>query len=251
MSRCLVYSFIRLNIHIIYIFSPWNDMCENEIPTVIQKWSVLTSHLNTQHIVLQSIGIYDNMWDVGKCHTCCTAIFYFSLNKVDSASDAAVASILSSTSSNWNNSFQFFFTSPFCPISEFHLPTSGHEWGTVIFATGWDCGDVSGGIWIDGNIANFASSKVHFSTIFLSNFMSISFHCLMSLLCKHVISWHLLTKCMILKSIVAGLLSGFFVFIVFTSKTAQNHLKVFACRFLGMAIVVIVIRSLSDQKFVG
>ena len=72
------------------------------------------------------------------------------------------------------------------------------------FASWWACGDVLGGIWIDGNIANFAFSKVHFCTIFLSNFMSIFFHSLMSLLCKRVISWHLLTKSMISKSIVVS-----------------------------------------------
>ena len=72
------------------------------------------------------------------------------------------------------------------------------------FASWWACRDVLGGIWIDGNIANFAFSKVHFCTIFLSNFMSIFFCSLMSLFCKHVISWCLLTKSMISKSIVAS-----------------------------------------------
>ena len=100
--------------------------------------------------------------------------------------------------------FKFFFTSPICHASEFHLPICGQEWGTVFFASGWACGDVLGGIRIDGNIANFAFSKVHFCTIFLSNFMSIFFHSLISLLCKCIISWCLLTKSMILTSIVAS-----------------------------------------------
>ena len=80
----------------------------------------------------------------------------------------------------------------------------GQEWGTGFFASWWARGDVLGGIWIDGNIANFAFSKKHFCTIFLSNFMSIFFHSLMNLLCKHVISLRLLTKSTISKSIVAS-----------------------------------------------
>ena len=55
MSRCYLYSSIRLNIQEIYIFTPLNNMYYNEIPTLIQKWSFLSSHLNTQHIVLLSI----------------------------------------------------------------------------------------------------------------------------------------------------------------------------------------------------
>ena len=38
----------------IVIYLPHN-MIENEISTVIQKLSALTSHLNTQHVVLLSI----------------------------------------------------------------------------------------------------------------------------------------------------------------------------------------------------
>ena len=38
-----------------YIFTPLNYMYYNEIPTLIQKLSVLSSHRNTQHIVLLSI----------------------------------------------------------------------------------------------------------------------------------------------------------------------------------------------------
>ena len=51
---------------------------------------------------------YDSMCNVGKYHTCYSSIFYFTLHNIDSASDAAFASILSSISSNWNNSFQIF-----------------------------------------------------------------------------------------------------------------------------------------------
>ena len=55
MSRCFLYSLIRLDIKEIYILTPLNNMYYNEIPTLIQKLSVLSSHLNTQHIVLLSI----------------------------------------------------------------------------------------------------------------------------------------------------------------------------------------------------
>ena len=109
----------------------------------VWKWNtnfhseIICSHFSSAHTTCCAsvYWTYDNMWwDVGKCHTCYSAVFfYFTLNKVDSASDAAVASILSSISSNWNNSFQIFFTSPIYSVSKFHLPTSGQEWGTVIF----------------------------------------------------------------------------------------------------------------------
>ena len=58
--------------------------------------------------------------------------FYFSLNTVDSASTTVVASILSCTSSYWNNSFWIFLTSPICHVSEFQLKTGSQEQGTVI-----------------------------------------------------------------------------------------------------------------------
>ena len=146
----------------------------------------------------------NNIWDVSKCHTFYTAIFYFHLIRQIQPSAAAVASILSYTSSFGNNSFRIFLTSPICHVSDFHLETGGQEQGTVICTTVLGCGDVSTGIWIDGSIANYAFSKLHFLAIFLSNFMSISFHSLMSLLCKFVICWHLLTKSIISKSIAAS-----------------------------------------------
>ena len=178
----------------------------------ILKWNtnfhseIFCSHFSSEHTT-HCASVYwkcNNIWDVGKCHKCYIVVFHFLFNKVDSVSAAAVASILSSTSSNWNNSFLIFLTSPICHVCEFCLETGGQDWETVIFATGLACGDVLGRIWIDGNIANFAFSKVHFVTIFLSYFMSISLHSLMSLLCKLVISWCLLTKSIISKSIAAS-----------------------------------------------
>ena len=201
-----MYHFLTKYTENLYFYHTWHDMCEHELSTLIQKWSVLTSHLHTQHVVLLlcpfTIWQYVLIW-VNITHVIVN-FFTLDMDNVDSASDAAFASISSSISSNWNNSFWIFFTSPICCVSEFHLPICGQEWGTVIFASWWACGDVLGGISIDHNIANFAFSKVHFCTIFLSNFMAIFFHSLMSLLCKHVISWCLLTKSMILKSIVAS-----------------------------------------------
>ena len=120
-------------------------MYYNEIPTLIQKLSVPkfssehTTHCASVHWKC------NNIWDVSKCHTYYTAIFYFSLNKVDSASAAAVASILSPTSSFGNNSFQIFLTSPICHVSEFCLETGGQEGATVVCTTGLDCGDVLAG----------------------------------------------------------------------------------------------------------
>ena len=97
------------------------------------KWNtnfhseIICSHFSSEHTT-HCASVHwkcNNIWDVGKCHTCYIVIFYFLLNKVDSVSAAAVASILSSTSSNWNNSFQIFLTSPICHVSEFHLETGG------------------------------------------------------------------------------------------------------------------------------
>ena len=129
--------------------------------------------------------------------------------------------------------FLNFFTSPICCVSEFYLPMCGQEWGTVFFESWWAGAEVFGGIWIDGNIAYFAFSKVHFCTIFLSNFMSILFHSLMSLLCKHVISWCLLTKSMIFKSIVASFFTKCFVFLYI-----NNNYTLCSCYVLLILVVL-------------
>ena len=55
MSRWFLYSLIRQNIKEIYISTLLNNMYDFDIPMLIQKFSVLSSHLNTQHIVLLSI----------------------------------------------------------------------------------------------------------------------------------------------------------------------------------------------------
>ena len=130
-NLCIIF---WLNIQKIYVFTTWHDMCEHELSTLMQKWSVVTSHLHTQHVVLLlcPFTIW-HMSNMGKYHTCYSYLFHFPLDNVDSASDAAFASISSSISSNWNNSLWIFFTSPICCVSEFRSPMCGQEWGTVFF----------------------------------------------------------------------------------------------------------------------